>query len=71
MICPKCGQEMGDTTAHSCALVTTYPPMPERRPWKCPVCNGTGKAVQCDVMTPITVPVPCPACNGACIVWGP
>lgn len=73
MICLKCGQEMGDTTAHTCALITTYPPMPERRPWRCPVCDGTGKTTY--PFAPAALyemheQEPCHACNGTGIVWG-
>lgn len=66
MKCSLCGGEMGDTTAHTCPLVMAYLPTPVRQPWKCPVCNGTGK-----VGTTTTVAeVPCHACNGSGIVWG-
>jgi hypothetical protein len=73
MICMKCGKEMGDTAAHTCALVTTYSPTPERRPWRCPVCNGNGK--EPGTSLPGTVYEskkiePCHACNGIGIVWG-
>ena len=69
MMCHKCGMEIGDTTTHSCALVTTFPPTDERRPWKCPVCNGSGKVLPVGSATTITEYV-CHACKGTGIVWG-
>lgn len=43
------------------------------KPYKCPVCNGTGRVMNhsggtsaCETNT-----VTCPACKGACIVWKP
>jgi hypothetical protein len=36
----------------------------KRRPYKCPVCQGEGQqqfGAQCR---------PCPACKGACVLWG-
>ena len=36
-------------------------------PHRCPVCNGSGKVVEC-TGTAINS-LECPACHGACIVW--
>jgi len=73
MICNKCGNEMGDTAAHACAFTATYPPQPGRRPWKCPVCDGTGKTTNAFIPAALyetTTPEDCRACNGTGIVWG-
>ena len=40
----------------------------ERRPYKCPVCDGSGTLPSgIDISATYT---PCPACNGTGIVWG-
>jgi DnaJ-class molecular chaperone len=59
MTCPIC-----KTTICTC---TEKPP--PRRPYKCPVCDGTGKVWQRSDSTGINKQ-PCHACKGTGIVWG-
>ncbi len=69
MKCNKCGMETGDATAHTCPTIPTYPPLPERRPWKGPGGCGTGKGCPTGSATMLDE-LPCHACNGTGVVWG-
>ncbi len=65
MMCPKCGRQQ--TTSAGCACELN--PQPGRRPWKCPVCDGSGKVWPTGDQTS-TAKKECPACKGTGIVWG-
>ena len=43
------------------------------RPYRCPVCYGTGTITVVDDLGSGTLQIEktCPVCNGECIVWGP
>ena len=70
MMCPKCGKEMGDTTAHACQQLIVPPPEPMRRPWRCPVCQGEGELPAQWPQATDNAKHPCHACGSTGIVWG-
>lgn len=79
--CINCGYWY--TGYHDCSGATLAPyagpalwpqtvpvwPQPERKPHVCPVCTGTGK-VQTSSAAADTGGDTCPACAGACVLWG-
>lgn len=69
--CSNCEQNV--TGFHVCAKPVSIPtvwvsPQPEHKPHTCPVCAGRGK-----VDRPVAADTEgeqCPACKGACVLWG-
>ena len=66
MICARCGKEL--TTAAGCTDARCWTE-PVNKPYRCPVCNGTGKVWPSETATSMSKQ-PCHACNGTGIVWG-
>ena len=72
MPCPVCGLESKYTCCEYC-----FPPAQFSRPYKCPVCDGSGKVGrppwvagdQRVFSAGETGPWPCRACNGSGILW--
>lgn len=71
MHCKDCGQKHDTTTVH-CGM------RPVRYPYKCPVCDGSGKVSRPPWVAgdqqywgdSNTAPYTCNACQGTGVVWG-
>lgn len=61
--CGACGQYVSGAF-HTCAPLMLTPAQPERKPHVCPVCTGKGVVVDVEESRD------CPACKGACVLWG-
>ena len=66
MICSRCGRDL--TTTAGCPNPRCWDE-PPKHPYRCPVCNGTGKVWPTGDTTKMEKQ-PCSACNGTGIVWG-
>jgi rubrerythrin len=81
--CGKCGYLVYAGSVHHCPSglgPALYPqpvsiptvwtePRTERKPHTCPVCTGTGR-VHRGALSSHTNGEECPACKGACVLWG-
>lgn len=66
--CNRCGHWVQGNAIHLCGGSYPYQfwPMPERKPYKCPVCKlGRVNKSQANKEGD-----PCPACKGECVLWG-
>lgn len=62
--CPKCNNAMGEVSVDYSAA------QPERRPHKCPVCEGSGQKPVPTAPHEQERTIPCHACTNG-IVWEP
>lgn len=68
----KCGIHMVEINSAGCFMCNNpqniFPQ--ERKPHKCPICDGTGTQAKVSPRAFGTA-VKCHACDGTCIVWEP
>jgi hypothetical protein len=67
--CPNCGALRFSNSVHHC--ITTprvgFTATPERKPHKCPICEGTGEVDGKGTTYPKET---CHVCKGECVLWG-
>jgi len=68
--CPVCREDHDTTACPNPSVMTYYCGCQERKPYCCPVCNGYGTVPEKNPLGLDLGAKTCPACDGACIVWG-
>lgn len=67
--CFDCQQVTGGCFIHSQQVTTfRFPPETPQQPFRCPLCNGTGRL---DAIYEVRMPSDCHGCKGSGIIWGP
>ena len=78
--CLECKKFTGGCPWHNSSYQISYGYVagPDKKPYKCPVCDGTGKVsrpphIAGDISEWVdsqTGPYPCQACEGKGVIWG-
>jgi hypothetical protein len=70
--CANCGGWRYAGSVHHCLSAPAFQTFPtyQPKPYKCPVCEGTGERSRAGLSATDATPEACKPCEGRVIVWG-